>query len=134
MGVRHDLETNFDYEIVDEFLDHYSVMIDTMEPLIVGLAQKEFYSQNINELFRISHNIKSASAFLNIEVMNRFSIMVEDTLEFLRTQCGPASDEIVAWLLLCRDQLARWNKNLEEDTKLDKINFKLMNIPEVGDI
>jgi len=134
MGVRHDLEVNFDFEIVDEFLDHYSIMIDTMEPLIVGLAQKELYSQNINELFRISHNIKSASAFLNIDVMNRFSIMVEDTLEFLRTQDGPASDEIIAWLLLCHDQLARWNKNLEEDTKLDKINFKLMNIPEAGDI
>jgi len=129
MGVRHDLEVNFDYEVVDEFLDHYSIMVDLMEPLVIGLANKELYSQNINELFRISHNIKSASAFLNIEIMNRFSIMVEDTLEFLRLCDGPASDEIISWLLLCRDQFERWNKNLEEDEKFDKINFKLMNIP-----
>jgi len=134
MGVRHDLEVNFDYEVVDEFLDHYSIMVYTMEPLVVGLAQKELYNQNINELFRISHNIKSASAFLNIEVMNRFSILVEDTLEFLRLGEGPASDEIISWLLLCHDQFERWNKNLEEDEKLDKINFKLMNIPEAENI
>ena len=134
MGVRHDLEVNFDYEVVDEFLDHYSIMVDTMEPLVVGLANKELYSQNINELFRISHNIKSASAFLNIKIMNRFSIMVEDTLEFLRLCDGPASDEIISWLLLCHDQFARWNKNLEEDEKFDKINFKLMNIPEAENI
>jgi len=130
MGVRHDLEVNFDYEVVDEFLDHYSIMVDMMEPLVVGLENKEIYSRNINELFRISHNIKSASAFLNIEIMNRFSIMVEDTLEFLRLCDGPASDETISWLLLCHDQFGRWNKNLEEDEKFDKINFKLMNIPE----
>jgi len=134
MGVRHDLEENFDYEIVDEFLDHYSTMVDVMETLIVGLSQQEQYEKNINELFRIMHNIKSASGFLKISVMNRFSMMVEDSLEFMRTTVGPAREETINWLLLCHDQFERWNDNLKNDTKLDKLNFKLMNIPEAENI
>lgn len=35
MGIRSDLEKNFDFEIIDEFLDHYSMMIEIMEPLII---------------------------------------------------------------------------------------------------
>jgi len=131
MGLRHDLEEIFDFDIVDEFLDHYTTMIDTMEPLIIALSQKEFYEKNVNELFRISHNIKSASGYLNIEILNRFSTMMENTLEDLRAKEGPASEEMINWLLLCRDQLDKWKQNLrEDDEKLDKINFAIMNLPQ----
>ena len=37
-----------------------------METLIIGLEKEEHYATNIQELFRIYHNIKSATGFLNI--------------------------------------------------------------------
>ena len=99
MGIRSDLDSNFDYEIVDEFLDHYSIMVDCMEVMIIDLSKPNMFEQSINELFRVFHNIKSASGFLKIEPMAKLSTFVEDALEQLRTYPGPANDEVINWLL-----------------------------------
>ena len=61
MGVRRELEENFDYEIVDEFSEHFSMMTEIMEPLIVNLEKESAFNENVHELFRIFHNLKSAS-------------------------------------------------------------------------
>ena len=81
MGIRSDLDANFDYEIVDEFLDHYSMMVDSMEVMIIDLSKPNLQNRCIDELFRVFHNIKSASSFLKIEPMSRLSTLVEDELE-----------------------------------------------------
>ena len=62
MGIRSELDANFDFEIVDEFLDHYSMMVDSMEVMIIDLSKPNMYVRSINELFRVFHNIKSASS------------------------------------------------------------------------
>ena len=31
MGIRADLDADFDYEIVDEFYDHYTMMVESMK-------------------------------------------------------------------------------------------------------
>ena len=71
MGIRSVLEANFDFEIIDEFLDHYAMMTEIMEPLMVDLGNAERHHRSIEELFRIFHNIKSASGYLQIEPMMR---------------------------------------------------------------
>ncbi|OHE15413.1 MAG: chemotaxis protein CheA, partial [Sulfurimonas sp. RIFOXYB2_FULL_37_5] len=85
MGVKSDLYANFDFEIVDEFLDHYSMMVESMDIMILDLSKPDMYNQSINELFRVFHNIKSASGYLNITKMAKLSAFVEDILEQIRT-------------------------------------------------
>lgn len=123
--MRKVLEENFDYEILDEFMDHFSMATESIEILTINLEKPEYYKRNIDELFRIFHNIKSATAFLKIQLINDFSIEVEDLLDKMRDEEGPATAEVVDWLLLCDDQMAEWNINLRQDEDLAPLNQAL---------
>ncbi len=131
MGVRTKLEENFDFEIIDEFLEHFSMMVDIMEPLVIHLEKVENYKSNINELFRIFHNLKSASSFLKLEPIIRLSTFVENALETLRMQKGPANEEVISWLLLVSDMFEKWYDDLKLDNELSKIEFSLLKLPDL---
>ena len=134
MGVRRDLEANFDFEIVDEFLDHYAMMVDVMEVLIVDLQNTDRYARSVDELFRIFHNIKSASGFLQLEPMTRLATFVEDILEQLRSLQGPANDSVVSWLLEINDLFMSWQDDLKLDNSLTKIKFSLLKSPDLEQV
>ena len=125
MGTRRELEENFDFEIVDEFLEHFSMMVDIMEPLIVNLSKENKYKDDVNELFRIFHNLKSASSFLKLEPIIRLSTFVENALEILRNQNGPANEEVISWLLRISDMFEQWYNDLS------KIEFSLLKLPDL---
>ncbi len=129
MGIRSELDANFDFEIVDEFLDHYSMMVESMEVMILDLTKPELYERSVNELFRVFHNIKSASGFLKITPMAKLSAFVEDELEILRSMHTPISEETVTWLLLVSDMFAVWQEDLKLDKELSKIRYTLLKIP-----
>lgn len=131
MGVRRELEANFDFEIVDEFLDHYAMMVEVMEGLIVDLGSADRYIRSVDELFRIFHNIKSASNFLQMEPMVRLSTFVEDALEQMRSYPGPASDDAINWLLEINDMFNQWQEDLKLDNDLSKIKFSLLKLPDL---
>ncbi len=131
MGVRRELEANYDFEIVDEFLDHYAMMVDILEPLIIDLEKSELYERSVDELFRIFHNIKSAAGFLKMEPMVRLSTLVENALETMRTQEGPANKETVNWMLLISDTFIQWQDDLKLDQELSKIDFALLKLPDL---
>lgn len=131
MGVRSDLDAGFDFEIVDEFLDHYSMMVESMEVMILDLAKPATYKRSINELFRVFHNIKSASGFLKIIPMTKLAAFVESELETLRERETPANEETIAWLLNVSDMFATWQDDLRLDNPLSKINFSLLKIPDL---
>ena len=131
MGVRSDLEENFDFEIIDEFLDHYSMMVESMEVMIIDLSKPNMYERSINELFRVFHNIKSASGYLEIVPMNKLSAFVEDELEALRKKKPPVSDETTNWLLNISDMFALWQDDLRLDNELSKIKYSLLKIPDL---
>ena len=131
MGVRRELEANFDFEIVDEFLDHYAMMVEVMEGLIVDLGSADRYTRSLDELFRIFHNIKSASNFLQLEPMIRLSTFVEDALEQLRSYPGPANEEVINWLLEVSDIFSQWQEDLKVDNDLAKIKFSLLKLPDL---
>lgn len=131
MGIRRDLEENYDFEIVDEFLDHYAMMVEIMEPLIIELGKSERYGHALEELFRIFHNIKSASGFLKIEPMVRLSTFVEDSLESMRYQEGPANEEVLAWLISVNDMFIQWQEDLKLDSPMTKIKFSLLKLPDM---
>ncbi|MBU1658021.1 Hpt domain-containing protein [bacterium] len=131
MGVRSDLDANFDFEIVDEFLDHYSIMVDSMEVMILDLAKPNMYKRSVDELFRVFHNIKSASGFLNMEPMARLSGFVEDILESLRQTDELGNEEVISWLLNISDMYAVWQDDLKLDNELSKIKYSLLKIPDL---
>lgn len=115
MGLFSQLEIDFDLEIVEDFISHYGIMCETMEPLIIGLEKKEKYENNIRELFRIFHNLKSAAGFLKLEPIIKLATLCEDVAEEARILEGPATDEFIDWLLLTSDQFDKYRVNIEED-------------------
>jgi two-component system chemotaxis sensor kinase CheA len=131
MGIRSDLDANFDFEIVDEFLDHYSMMVESMEIMIIDLSKPNMYVRSINELFRVFHNIKSASGYLQIAHMNKLAAFVEDELEALRKKEPPINQETIDWLLEVSDMFAAWQDDLKLDNELSKIKFSLFNTPDL---
>jgi len=131
MGIRSDLDANFDFEIVDEFLDHYSMMVESMEIMILDLSKSNMYERSINELFRVFHNIKSASGYLKITSMAKLASFVEDELETLRTMKPPVSDETTTWLLDISDMFATWQDDLKLNNPISKIRYSLLKIPDL---
>lgn len=131
MGIRSDLDSNFDYEIVYEFLDHYSIMADCMESMIIDLSKPEMYEQAINELFRVFHNIKSASGFLQITQMSKLSAFVENVLEEIRANNKSVNEETVNWLLSISDMFSIWKEDIRLDRELTKIKYSLLKLPDL---
>ena len=130
MGVYKELEETFNYDIVDEFLDHFEMMCSAMEPTILHTRDPEFYKREIEELFRMLHNIKSATGFLRLETMHRTAGFVENLLEECRKLEGPATEELVNWLLLVSDQFNRWLDDLHKDApEYAKLDMKIMETP-----
>ena len=133
MGIRANLDASFDYEIVDEFYDHYTMMVESMEVMILDLSKKDFYKRSIDELFRVFHNIKSASGYLKITQMNRLAQFVEEFLDELRNRDEPIGEHIVSWLLDISDIFAQWQIDIRDDNELTKIKYSLLNLPDLDD-
>ncbi len=131
MGIRSVLEANFDFEIIDEFLDHYAMMTEIMESLIIDLGNPERFHRSIEELFRIFHNIKSASGYLQIDPMARLAAFVEDGLEQLRARDKQVNEETISWLISVADMFQQWQEDLKMDNELAKIHFSLLILPDM---
>jgi two-component system chemotaxis sensor kinase CheA len=131
MGIRSVLEANFDFEIIDEFLDHYAMMIEIMEPLIIDLGNNDRYQRSVEELFRIFHNIKSASGYLQIQPMVRLATFVEDALEQLRTRDKAVNEETITWFISVSDMFLQWQEDFKMDNELTKIHFSLLILPDM---
>lgn len=130
MGIIDTLQADIDYDIIDEFIGHYALMCDEMEGLILGLEKPEFYVRNVGELFRIFHNIKSASGFMQMDRMNKASELVESVLEEARELQGPASQELINWMLIANDMFNSWKVQLETNADaISPITPKILNIP-----
>ncbi|MFZ2889092.1 Hpt domain-containing protein [Sulfuricurvum sp.] len=131
MGIRSVLEANFDFEIIDEFLDHYAMMTEVMESLIIDLGNTERYHRSIEELFRIFHNIKSASGYLQIQPMVRMATFVEDALEHLRSRDQVVNEETINWFISISDIFLQWQEDFKMDNELSKISFHLLILPDM---
>lgn len=129
MGILSKIQEESDFEIVDEFIQHYGMMIDSLEVVILSIKDKKRYKKGIDEIFRVIHNLKSASSYLGIEQMKKMCELVEETISVARELDGPASDELVDWLLLISDQLRCWYENLIDDEDLQQVNRHIIKIP-----
>ena len=115
MGLLAQLEVDYDIEIVGDFISHYAIMCENMEPLVIGLNKKERYNDNMDDLFRIFHNMKSAAGFLKLDPIIKLAVLCEDIAEEARVLKGPASEEFIDWLLLVSDQFEKYRRDIESD-------------------
>ena len=135
MGILKSLEIDYSYDIVEEFLSHYSLMCDLMEPLIIGLVRNDRYNANINELFRIFHNIKSASSFMKLNPIFKLTTLAEEICGEARELQGPANDEFVDWLLLVSDQFEKYKNDIETDAEFfGVLDANIVKIPQKLDV
>jgi len=135
MGILKSLEIDYSYDIVEEFLSHYSLMCDLMEPLIIGLARNDRYNANINELFRIFHNIKSASSFMKLNPIFKLTTLAEEICGEARELQGPANDDFVDWLLLVSDQFEKYKNDIEADAEFfGVLDANIVKIPQKLDV
>jgi two-component system chemotaxis sensor kinase CheA len=131
MGIYSNLEIEFDAEIVDEFLSHFTIMTGVLENLIIGLKKEENFQTNIGQIFMIMHNIKSASGYLQIPQINKVVSLAEEILDDCREVSGNADDELIDWLLLVSDYLIGCKEDLTNDYETyTKIPKELINIPK----
>jgi len=107
------------------------MMIEIMEPLIVDLGNEQRFHRSLDELFRIFHNIKSASGYLKVEPMVRLSTFAENALEQLRTRDSKVNEETITWLIRVSDMFLRWQEDLKMDNELSKIHFSLLILPDM---
>ncbi len=130
MGILAQLEVDFDIEIVEDFVSHFAIMCENMEPLIIGLNKPERYHDNIGDLFRIFHNMKSAAGFLKLDPIIKLAVLCEDVAEEARLLNGPASEVFIDWLLLVSDQFEKYRKDVENDASFFTVlNPLIIKIP-----
>jgi len=130
MGILAQLEVDFDIEIVEDFISHYAIMCENMEPLVIGLNKQERFHDNIGELFRIFHNMKSAAGFLKLDPIIKLAVLCEDIVEEARILQGPASESFIDWLLLVSDQFERYRRDVENDASFFSVlNPLIIKVP-----
>ncbi len=131
MGIYSDLERDFDFDIVDEFFSHYSIMCESVESLVLNLRDEDSYKDSLEQLFRIFHNIKSATGYLKITVINNIVSLVEEFLDDCREEKGPAHEDFINWFFIVLDQLILFKEDLEKDRDhLSPINKEILKLPE----
>ena len=130
MGLYTQLEIDFDLDIVEDFINHYSIMCENLEPLIINLNQEDSYEPNIGELFRIFHNLKSAGGFLKLDPIVKLATLSEDVCEEARVLSGPASEDFIDWLLLISDQFNMYRLDIENDAEyFSMLNPLIIKVP-----
>jgi len=128
MGVQDYLYSEFDSEIIEEFLMMLDIVEDNLDLIIEDLY--EDYENNINELFRIFHNLKSSTAFLKLDRINKFAHFVEDILEKARKR-EKANENLIDWLFDVAEQFHIWYKDINQNRTISPLNPKVLKIPKV---
>jgi len=109
----------FDPELLKGFISDSLEMLDEVEPHIIQL-QREFEEKGIvnketlNEIFRLFHSLKGASAFLGLENINKVTHEAENLLGALREGRIKISAKHVEAILLGCDFIRKVLPELQE--------------------
>jgi len=129
MGIQDYLYNEFDSDIVEEFLMMLDIVEDNLDLIIEGLYDN--YEENINELFRIFHNLKSATSFLKIKRFNSLTKLVEEILEKARKYHSSPNEELVNWLLDVAEQFHTWYQDIDSNKELSPLNPNILKLPKI---
>jgi len=127
MNIQDYLYSEFDSEVVEEFLMLLDVLEDNLD-----LTIERLYTDYdaINDLFRMFHNLKSATSFLKIKRIANFAHFVEDVLDKVRLN-KKIDEELIDWLFIISDQFHKWYENINKNKELAPINPNIFKIPKI---
>ena len=87
--------------------------------------------EHIEEIFRIAHNLKSATGFLELTVLHKFAVFLEDNLEKIRKRKKKFAPGTIDWFYLISDQLNDWYEDLTQNAEeFRKIRIEIFDIPQ----
>jgi len=118
----------------DEFLDHYTMMVESMEVMIEDLSKQTMQKRCVEELCRVFHTIVSVSTFLKIEPMIRLATLVENELKQLKDKNTPVNNETINWLFKISKMFAKWQTNMKTGEELAKVEYSLLKRPDLEKI
>jgi chemotaxis protein histidine kinase CheA len=127
VGILDKLNEENDPDIVEEFLSQWDYIVDDIDLIIEKL--EENYEDSVNELFRIFHSLKSATAFLKLHRINIFAKLVEEVLESARKKDKP-TNELIDWLFIASGQLMKWYNEIVHNQELSTIDPKILKLPK----
>ncbi len=99
--------------IFETFKDQFVSDVQQIEPLVLSLVHPGNFDESINNLFRIYHNHKALSAFLNITPIHKVTERVENILNHIRESKKIHDQTEIDWLLAVADQMQTWADELE---------------------
>ena len=116
MKIQDYLYSEFDSNIVEEFLMMLDIMEDTLDLTIERLYND--YEDAINDLFRMFHNLKSATGFLKIKRIHNFAHFVEDILDKAREKQQA-------------NQFHEWYGNIDRNEELAPLHTDIFKVPKI---
>ena len=128
MKIQDYLYSEFDSSIVEEFLMMLDIMEDALDLTVERLYND--YEGAINDLFRMFHNLKSATGFLKIKRIHNFAHFVEDILDEAREKQS-AQDDLIDWLFKVTNQFHEWYKNIDGNEELAPLHADIFKIPKI---
>jgi chemotaxis protein histidine kinase CheA len=128
MGIKDYLYSEFDSEIVDEFLMLLDVIEDNLDILLEELEKNP---EVVNDLFRMFHNLKSATAYLKLNRISNYSHLIEDILDKVRGKDKIPKD-VIDWLFDATAQIHKWYEDIENNRELSKADMSILKkLPKV---
>ena len=128
MKIQDYLYSEFDSNIVEEFLMMLDIMEDTLDLTIEHLYND--YEDAINDLFRMFHNLKSATGFLKIKRIHNFAHFVEYILDKAREK-QQANDDLIDWLFKVANQFHEWYGNIDRNEELAPLHTDIFKVPKI---
>jgi chemotaxis protein histidine kinase CheA len=128
VGVKDYLYSEFDSSIVDEFL----MMLDTIEDNLDFLLEElENNPEVVNDLFRMFHNLKSATAFLKLTRISNYAHLIEDILDKVRGK-DKIPEDVIDWLFDVTAQIHKWYEEIDQNKELSKSDMSILKkLPKV---
>jgi two-component system chemotaxis sensor kinase CheA len=117
------LYREFDSMVVEEFLMLFDAIEDNIDLVIERFYVD--YKDAVNDLFRMIHNVKSATAYLKIKRIENFAHFVENILEVAREKDSP-TEELIDWLFKVSEQFHKWYEEIDSNLELSPVNPEIL--------
>lgn len=115
------MENNFD-SVLDMFLYEANTLLEQLDGILLTAEEnKEFSSDEINEIFRVMHTIKGSAAMMQFNSIMTISHKIEDLFFYIRENGGledKFSEDLISLVFKCTDFIKGEICNIEDEEPL----------------
>jgi len=109
---------------IDVFVQELGENIDTIDASLLSLEKEPSNQDEINSIFRLTHNMKGISNSLGLAKLEDLCHGVESVLSEIRSQTIPAPAETLDLLFEFNDLLREFNSSLADKSSDENIDIK----------